>query len=444
MLLTDDMSTRIATFRFGIIGDFVTGSKLEHGEKMKLVREKSLRQWDIPGSSKSSISSSTILSWIKRYENAGRRLDGLKPKTRSDRGKYRKLDATLQMAIRELKQKNPKYTVPVIINKLKHAKILGPEDRVNSASIYRFIRKEDLSKPTTEAIDRRRFEAAHPNEIWQCDIMHGPKVRVDGVLKKKSYLCAIMDDHSRLIVHAEFYGNETFDTLKSCLKDAVSRRGIPQRFYVDNGACYRAVHLSQILASLGSVLTHSRPYTPQGRGKIERWFRYVRQDFIPTYVNEPLSLEQLNEYLDEWVDRYNSSIHGSTHMTPYEKFKKNLACVRSAPDNLIDHFRKVETRKVKKDRTVHLHSRIFEVPAGLIDRQVDLYYHPDDPERVEVYTGEKSQGIATLVDVHVNARTPRESYMPSEKQSEFLMNNESIKSGELFGRLEGERDDESL
>ena len=74
--------------------------------------------------------------------------------------------------------------------------------------------------------------------------------------------------------------SENFDTLKSALRESLQRRGLATNFYVDNGACYRAGSLEQITAALGIQLIHSRPYAPQCRGKIERWFGYVREDFF--------------------------------------------------------------------------------------------------------------------------------------------------------------------
>ena len=144
--------------------------------------------------------------------------------------------------------------------------------------------------------------------------MHGPQVKMAQGPQKKAYLIAIMDDHSRLVVAAQFYLSETVESLLDALRQAIERRGIPSKFYVDNGACYRAHHLEQTLAALGIALAHSRPYIPQGRGKIERWFRYVRQDFIPVYADKPLSLDELNERLEAWVDRYNDTQIGRAHV----------------------------------------------------------------------------------------------------------------------------------
>ena len=439
-MVSEDIATRIATFRFGVIADFVNGTKFERGEKMRLIKEKAARSWNIPFSDRTHISVSTILSWIDSYKQAGS-FEGLKPKSRKDKGGYRKLDATLRMAIRDLKRENPSFTVPVIIRKLRHAKIIGADDQLNKASIYRFIKKENLSAPSNAAKDRRKFEASYPNEIWQCDVLHGPKVKTENG-QKKSYLFAILDDHSRLITHASFVLDEKLESLKECLRQAILKRGIPQRFYVDNGACYRATNLEQILAQLGVALTHSKPYEPEGRGKVERWFRYVRQDFLPMHAHRPMTIEELNNRLDEWVDTYNDKPHSATGETPYNRYKSDLACVRPAPDHLEDYFRLIEFRRVKKDRSIQINNRLFEVAVSLIDKKVEARFHRDSPEEVEIFFENCSYGKATLLDPSVNSRVGREGNKTSDKTQKIEENNVSgkteISSGMLFGAERGQ------
>ena len=441
-MLAEDLALEIATFRFGVISEFVTGVRLEYGERERLLTQKTERTYTIPGSDRTAISRATIMSWITAYKAAGSRLDGLKPKRRSDAGQYRKLDQTLRTSIRELKQENPAYTLPTIVNKLKHQHVITSDDKLNLTTLYRFIRQEKLNESSSEPKDRRRFEAAYPNEIWQCDVMHGPLVRegADGT-KRKAYLCAIMDDHSRLIVAASFYLNETFDSLKNCLREAIGRRGVPQKFYVDNGACYRSTNLEQILAGLGIALTHSRPYTPQGRGKIERWFRTVRDNFVPLYCEEGQLLADLNERLASWVDEYNSTIHSVTEATPYERFKANLSCVRPAPQDLLSHFRLSELRKVKKDRSILLGGRVYEAPVRLIDKSVELRFHPESPLDVEIFHEGLSYGPAAVLDSRLNSRLGRDFASDSGKKKidgnpPVHSDKEEIplKSGELFGQ----------
>jgi transposase InsO family protein len=370
------------------------------------------------------------LEWINDYKSSGYQIEGLYPKSRSDKGSFKKLDTNIRTAIKEIKTTNPSYTLPTVIELLKQKKVIGFNDELNNSSLYRYLKNERLSELNTGAEDRRRFEASQPNEIWQCDVLHGPNVKFDG-MQKKTYLCAIIDDHSRLMAHAQFYLSESLDSLKNCLKQAVQKRGLPQKFYTDNGACYRAVNLDQITASLGIALYHSRPYTPQGRGKIERWFKTIRDSFLPL-VSEVTTLESLNEHLDEWVDRYNTRPHGSTKESPFNRYKENMSCVRPAPARLMDYFRRIEFRKIKKDRTFSLQGKMFEAPVVLIEKRVELKFQEDDPENIEIFFDGRSFGSAVKLNVHTNSKIGRDWSKNLEKPREILASDEVNSSGELF------------
>ena len=155
--------------------------------------------------------------------------------------------------------------------------------------------------------DRRKFEAELPNDIWQSDCMHGPRILVDGK-ERKAYLFAFLDDMSRLICHAEFFCNERVENYIAALRAALAKRGLPRKLYVDNGPAFRSHLLAHATASLGIALIHSTPYQPQGRGKIERFFRTLRMQFLST-CPEGLPLEKLNEALNRWIDDYNGAVH---------------------------------------------------------------------------------------------------------------------------------------
>jgi putative transposase len=428
--MTEDEKMVLATFRFGIIAEFVTGVKLGYGEKRKLLEEKSGRTYQIPLSKRTSISRSSLTQWINDYKKAGYQIEGLRPKFRSDKGAYKKIDSKVRDAIKGIKIQHPNYTLPTIIELLKQQKLISFNEELNVSSLYRFLKRERLSELNTTAEDKRRFEAEFPNEIWQCDVLHGASVKSDGVLKK-TYLCAIIDDHSRLIIHAQFYLSENLGALKDCLKQGVQKRGLPQKFYTDNGACYRAINLEQITACLGIALCHSRPYTPQGRGKIERWFRSIRDSFLPL-VKEVTKLEDLNEKLDEWVNTYNNKTHGTTKETPYDRYRKNMSCVRPAPARLIEYFRKVEFRKIKKDRTFSLKGSIFEAPVVLIDKRVELKFHEDKLDEIEIFFDNRSFGFAVKLDARANSKVGRDWSLGHEKPAVIVTENNQTPTGQLF------------
>jgi putative transposase len=397
----------IAVFRFGVINEFVNGIKLGRGEQERMIQEKCDRKWIIPYSNKSSISRSTILRWIKLYKESGGNLEILYPKSRSDRGKGRAMDEETSLSLIRLREELPNATVPRLIRKMKQRRLFSPDVHLNLSTVYRFLHQQNLmehnkSKPE----DRRRFEAELPNDIWQSDVMHGPRVKI-GNKMRKSYLIAFIDDHSRLLPYGAFYASESAKSFMDAFKKALIRRGLPRKLYVDNGAAYRSKHLEYTAASLGIALIHARPYKPQGKGKIERIFKTVRSQFLTEFKGEHLF--ELNDAFEKWLtDVYHQRKHSSTAQTPFKRFTSKMECLRSAPDNLKDHFRKKSRRRVSSDRTITLNNNLYQAPLELIGKQVDVLYHEEDMTTVEVKWNQKTYGILPRVDLHLNCKVKRD------------------------------------
>jgi hypothetical protein len=210
----------------------------------------------------------------------------------------------------------------------------------------------------------------------------------------------------------------------------LSTRGLPRKIYTDNGAAFRSHHLEHVTASLGIALLHARPYKPQGKGKIERFFRTVRSEFLPNFKGS--TLFELNQAFCIWLnDIYHSRKHSSTGQTPFSRFTSNIECLRESPTNLKDYFRKNVRRKVAKDRTVSLNGRIFEAPVSLIGKQVSLLYHEED-SNVEVSFEGQSYGLLTVLDIHVNCRVKRDKNNNIELES--TSSPENYKGGSLWGK----------
>jgi putative transposase len=429
--MEEDKKKRIATFRFGVIHDLVGGVELESGEQERLIREKCDRKWVIPFSEKTRITRSTILRWVKLYKDAGGKLDALCNHDRSDSGKSRAIDEESGLALIRLRQELPKATVTRLINEMNKRKLLSPGLVLTTATVHRFLRSNGLMKRTETALeDRRKFEAELPNDLWQSDCMHGPRVDHQGK-SRKTYLIAFIDDHSRLVPYAEFYLSESLASYLKALEEALLTRGLPRKIYTDNGSAFRSHHLEHVTASLGIALIHARPYKPQGKGKIERFFRTVRGDFLSGFKG--VTLAELNQALFFWLnDIYHQRIHSSTGQTPFARFTSRMECLREAPHNLKDHFRKTVRRRVAKDRTISLDGRIFEAPVSLIGRQVALMYHQEEPERVEILLGKVSFGMATPVNLHVNCRVKRDKWRNIELQPTEA--SEKYQSGSLWGK----------
>lgn len=432
--MDDDAKREIATFRFGVISDFI-GRKLNRGEKEAILKEKSSARWEIPFSPRSHISRSTILSWVRAYEKGGRRLENLYPDERKDKGTSRVMDEEAIAALINLKKDRMGVSLPVLLKEARSKGILPPRYMVSYATIYRIFKRHGLSDTGHPYPDRRRFESELPNDMWQSDCLHGPRVLHDGRMKK-TYLFAFIDDMSRLVPHGEFYLNERIECYIDALVKALSRRGLPRKLYVDNGPAFSTQLLRHAMASLGIALIHSKPYQPEGRGKIERFFRSVRTQFLST-IPDGLSLEEMNKRLKSWIDEYHLREHGSTKEAPLSRYAKHLHCVREAPRDLLDHFRKRVTRKVDKDRTVSLNGRLYEAPVAMIGLSVTLLYHENDPTRVELLYNGTSHGMLVPLNVNINARVKR-AYEAVDiiPEREYTEDRERYHGGRVFEREE--------
>ena len=427
--MTEEMKQRVAVFRFGVIADFVNGSELQWGEVERLMREKCAKRWLIPGSVRTRISESTIKDWIQRYKNSGSNLESLYPRDRCDCGKTRAIDPETAVGLISLKKEMPAVRLPVLMKEAQHRKIILPGRIVTYSSLYRLLLAEGLLQNVPgDPQDRRRFESENPNDLWQSDVMHGPYVTAEGK-QRKTYLICFLDDMSRLICHGEFYLYERLGCFLDSFRQALLKRGIPRKLYVDNGSAFRSHHLEHTCASLGIVLIHSKPYQPEGRGKIERFFRGVREQFLS--VQKITTLESLNEALRHWIGSYNDRIHSITKEAPLKRFTRNIDCVRPAPKDLEDHFRKVVMRTVAKDRTIALGGRLYEAPVALIGKRINLLYHEHDPARVEIMHNSKTYGFAVVLDVNVNCRVKRGKDTLELDGPDT--NPESIRGGKLFG-----------
>jgi putative transposase len=421
--MNEDNKREVAIFRFGVIHDFVSGVTLDRGEQERLIREKCKRKWAIPYSSRTRLTRSTILRWIKRYRDSNGKLDSLYPSSRSDRGLSRGMDEETALALISLRKELPKATVPTLIQTMQKRRLVSPGVTLNLSTVYRFLHHHNLMNPArANPVDRRKFEVELPNDLWQSDSMHGPRVEVEGRMRK-SYLLAFLDDHSRLVPHGQFYLSEGLSCYLDALEQALLRRGLPRKLYLDNGPAFRSKHLEHITASLGIALIHASPYKPQGRGKIERFFRTVRMQFLPGFKAK--SLEELNESFDLWLnDIYHQRKHSSTAKSPFERFTAHMECLRAAPAELKDYFRKHARRRVAKDRTITLNGKLYEAPVGLIGKQVSLLFHDGQPDRIEVTHNRKSYGFLTPLDLHIKARVKRNrdsgTDVLSDKTSKYL------------------------
>jgi len=250
-------------------------------------------------------------------------------------------------------------------------------------------------------------------------VMHGPSVAVEGKRKRKTYLISFIDDATRVIPYAAFALGENVGCFLPVFEQAVRRRGICKRLYVDNGSAYRSHHLSLVCAKLGVTLIHARPYKPQGKGKQERWHREVRRQCLGTLSeHDTTSLEALNRKLWGWIEgEYHHAPHkGLGGETPIDRWARVSDEVR-LPEPGVDLgalFLFEEKRKVHKDRTVSLRGLVYEVDAALVGETVTLRFDPSRIGKpVEIWSKGRKTGVARPVDAYANCFVKRDSEVRS-------------------------------
>ena len=401
----------LALFRYGLIAEFIQLPAGSRGLYARL-REKARADYTIPGSTRTRVAPETLRHWLKDYRRGG--FDALLPKGRADRGRSRALPQAVADALVSLKDEQPGLSIPQLIRAVQQSGAAPESLALPPSTVHRLLSRAGLmhkaaAQAETSSQDRRRFAFAHAGQLWMSDVMHGPSVAVPGRGRRKSYLIAFLDDATRVVPYCAFALSENTQAFLPIFKQALMRRGIPQRLYVDNGANYRSQHLALVCAKLGVALIHARPYQPQGKGKQERWFRTARAQFISRLTAADIdSLETLNRRLWAWVEgEYHQSPHrGLEDQTPLDRWAMNAEQVRLPGPGLdLDALFLFETkRRVQRDRTVSLNGTLFEVDAALVSHTVTLRYDPSAPAArgVEVWHDEKFVGRATPLDAYAN------------------------------------------
>jgi putative transposase len=406
-----------ALFRLSVLGPLVSRERLEHGELRQIIRDLATREYAIPGSRRRYLGEKTIQAWFYIWRKQG--VAGLAPKSRVDRGQS-KLSPPTQEAILAAKRDNPRRSIRQIKRLLEAAGTVA-RGTVSRSAIHRLLQQQGLSRITGSASlpeEKRSFTAASAGAIWYGDVMHGPRIPVKGRLRK-TYLVSLIDDASRLITHSAFCLGETALDIEGVLKQALLRRGVPIKLVVDNGAAYRAHTLQGICARLGIHLIYCRPYAPEGKGKLERWHRTFRDQFLSELDERHIThLEDLNARLWAWLEQiYHRTPHaGLDGLTPLARYQQDLPKIRSlgtraAQLDALFHHR--INRFVRKDGTVAYRGTHFEVPFELAGKTIRLVVDPRAGTvlGVENESGERV-GSATALDTLANLKRVRRKPAP--------------------------------
>ena len=336
------------------------------------------------------VSRQTVDRWIRDWRAGG--FEALVPSARQ--ATARTPAEVLELAV-ALRAENPARTAAGIRRILRTQLGWSPDERTLQRHFTRLgLTHADRAAPAVFG----RFEADRPNELWPGDALHG--IVIAG---RKTYLFAFLDDHSRLVVgHRWGYAEDTV-RLAAALRPALGSRGVPEGIYVDNGSAFVDAWLLRACAKLGIKLIHSAPGRPQGRGKIERFFRTVRDQFLVEITGDPdepgrhfvADLLELNRLFTAWVETvYHTHIHSETGQAPLARWQSGGPFPLPTPAALAEAFLWEERRSVTKTATISLHGNTYQVDPMLVGRRVELVFDPFDLTQLEVRLAGKPMGLA--------------------------------------------------
>jgi putative transposase len=391
----------VGLFRYGLIRPLLD-DRLSPAERGRLVAE--LAAVDHPGADGRRIrrSRTTIYRWFKDYRDGG--FDALLPASRqrppsSDAG-------LLELAV-NLKRENPRRPATLVYELL--VTDLADRGEVRQLPSVRALQRHfvrlGLNRRQVGPVKvRGRFEAEKVNDRWIGDGMHGPHIG-----GRRTILMAFIDDNSRLLTGHHWGFAEDSVRLEAALRRGLAVRGIPRQAYVDNGSAFVAAPLQRACAVLGIQLTHSRPGEPEGRGKIERFFRTVRSQFLIEVEQRGVDdLEQLRAWFLAWLERrYHRRVHTETGQTPLERFAASEPSPKTpGPALLREAFLWSATRQVTKTATISFQSNRYEVDPALVGRRVELIFDPFDLTHIEIRHNGQTFGDAVphRITAHVHAQ----------------------------------------
>lgn len=405
VLIEDNPRDAHALARFAAVQKVMQG--VQSGQSMVQAAHQAAEQaWD-----GRFYSAATIEDWYYRYRRG--KFGALLDRPRADRGTTRAMAPEAVEALLKLRREHPKLTVRALAVELDRQGIL-PSGRVSESTLQRRLVEAGLDRQSLRAGSgliggpTKAFEVALPNLLWMADCMHGPTIET-AAGPQRTYLFALIDDCTRLMVHGQFYPHERLEYFLDTLRQAIQTRGLPDKCYTDNGSAFRSQHLGIVCANLGIRLIHCRPYQAWSKGKLEKWFQTLQSRFLPTLTFEPAgSLDELNRRLWKWIEtEYNQKPHtalqGESPAARFARLGQSLRMLEpNAPIGRLFYMR--VNRRVRKDATFSLGADLWEVPSHLRGQIITVRFDPVRYDRVEVWFGERLIGLAVRCDKQRNAR----------------------------------------
>ena len=357
------------------------------GDELEPAQKRCLRKEIVE---KHGISERTLRRYLRKYGEKG--YEGLVKPQRGDKGSSKRLSADVLKEAIKLRRELPGRSARRIITILESEGIAAPGE-IAKSTLSRQLKQNGVSTADLKALaapgtGARRFQKEHRNALWQSDIKYGPYIPGKNGKKVRTYLIVLIDDATRRVVHAEIYDNQRLPILEDCFKKAILKYGIPEAIYVDNGKIFVSKWFRLACARIGVRHIHTKPYSPQSKGKIER-FNGFTEEFLEELTLEPAdSLESLNQKFRVWLEEgYTHKPHSALGgKTPYQAYTEDPKATKPASSaDCLRLFLWEETRKVDKTGAIRHRGNVYDAGSDLINKKVDVRFNPFDLSGVEIW-----------------------------------------------------------
>jgi putative transposase len=403
----EDRRREIGLLRYALVRD-AADPGLSKAERGRLVRALADREHVGVDGRLVRVARGTLDEWIRAYRRGG--FEALVPQPRVLAP--RTAAGMLELAFC-LKRERPERTAAQV-REIMLATV-GDEPVPGLRTLQTHLAREGLNVRADGRSPGKvygRFEAGVRNELWTGDGLHGPKLKGSAA---RAVLLAFIDDHSRLLVGWRWGTGEDVFRLEAALRAGLMARGIPEAILVDRGSAFVSSQLLRACAVLGVRLIHASPRAATTKGKIERFFRTVRDQFL-VEIDDGVELAELNRLFSAWLEVvYHRRVHSETRQTPLERFDAAGAPPLPTPALLREAFLWSQERTVTKTATVSLHGNQYEVDPALVGRKIELVFDPFDLTRIEARYQHRPFGVAVPLAIgrHTHPHAERELSPPS-------------------------------
>jgi len=366
------------------------------------------------------ISDRTLRRYLTRYRQEG--FFGLQPRAKSQQESSAIPKKVLEQAIL-LRREVPSRSVSQLIQ------IMEWEGLIEKGQIRRSTLQEKLTERgystrqmrmyAETGVATRRWQQPHRNRLWQSDLKYGPYLPIGpNGTSKQVYLVTFLDDATRLVLHGEFYPVMDQAVVEDCFRRAIQKYGVPEAVYFDNGKQYRTTWMQRTCSKLGIRLLYAKPYSPEGKGKVERFNRVVDSFLKEASLQRPKTLDQLNELFQVWLSEcYQHKPHSTLGQSPHEAYQSDSKPLRFVePELLADAFLHCEQRKVDKAGCISFLGRKYEVGLSFLGCKVDVIYDPQDTALLTIeYPGHQPWRVKELIiGARVGERPPLPTHLTTK------------------------------